>query len=92
MTWSRGLRSALRLVVVDDTQAAAETADGAETDESLASSARGDQVVAVFDTPTWRRIWATDELWRLLERAEGGTAIRAFPLTPLCQLGGEERP
>lgn len=72
MTWSRGLRSALGLVVVADLDAAAETADGAESDAQLAASARGDEVVFVLSAHEWRQVSRTSELWLLLELAEMG--------------------
>lgn len=73
MTWSRGLRSLLRLQVVEVVAAEAEQADGAETDTSLAASARGDEVVKIFNAVEWRLIVTTDAHWLLLEEAE--TAI-----------------
>jgi hypothetical protein len=70
MTWSRGLRSTLRLVVVDDADVAADPADGAETDASLAASARGDDVVLVLTAEEWRHVARTPNQWLLLEVAE----------------------
>lgn len=76
MTWSRGLRCALGLMVVDDTEAAAEPADGAEPDCQLAATARGDEVVTVFTAEEWRRIVSTDALWVILENAEHASFLR----------------
>ncbi|MCE1180643.1 MAG: protein rep [Micrococcales bacterium] len=70
MTWSRGLRSTLRLVVVDDADVAADPADGADTDASLAASARGDDVVLVLTAEEWRHVARTPNQWLLLEVAE----------------------
>lgn len=71
MTWSRGLRSTLGLAVVADADAAAEAADGAESDDHLAASARGDEVVLVLTAQEWcREVSRTSEQWLLLEEAE----------------------
>ncbi|MFV0463347.1 MAG: protein rep [Nostocoides sp.] len=72
MTWSRGLRALLGLLVIDDVQVAAEPADGAESDLALATSTRGDQVVTTFDAGEWREIVSTSAVWLLLEAAENG--------------------
>lgn len=73
MTWSRDLRSALGRVVVAD--AAAETLDGGETDESVATVSRRDKVVCLFDSRQWRRISATAAIWTLLEHYELTTRL-----------------
>ncbi|MEI2733006.1 MAG: protein rep [Dermatophilaceae bacterium] len=70
MTWSRGVRALLGLVVVSDNEVAAETADGAEADEQLAARSRGDDVLLILTAEQWRHVSRTSKHWLLLEAAE----------------------
>ena len=70
MTWSRGLRTALGLRVVDDAHAAAEAPDGAESDEVVAPSTLGDAVVLLLSAAEWRDVRQSPLQWLLLERYE----------------------
>lgn len=70
MTWSRGLRGALGLVVVDDTATAADVADGAESDELVAAASRGDDVLLILTAEEWRHVSRTSNQWLFLEAAE----------------------
>lgn len=79
MTWSRGLRSALGLVVVADAEVAADVADGAESDERLAASPRGDEMVMILDAGEWVRVRNSSLVWTLLEQAENDVSGIRWP-------------
>lgn len=70
MTWSRGLRSTLGLLVVEDAEAAAEGADGAEPDAELARASRGESVLLLLTADQWRVVAASPLYWTMLEHAE----------------------